>query len=89
MDLKVVKKGSLYFVHFVDLFTRFSRAQVIHRETPETVVNAFITACIANGLGASGKVLVDDGGKFDNLLRLEAVEQYNIEVTRHVREIMQ
>ena len=26
MDLKVVKNGSLYFIHFIDLFTRISRA---------------------------------------------------------------
>ena len=80
MDLKVVKNGSLYFIHFIDLFTRFSRAQVIHRKTPETVVNAFITSWIANGLGAPGKVLVDNGGEFDNPLYLEAMERYNIEV---------
>ena len=43
IDLKVVKNGSLYFIHFIDLFTRFSKTQVIHRTTPETVVNAFIT----------------------------------------------
>ena len=50
MDLKIVKNGSLYFIHFIDLFTRFSRAQVIHRKTPETVVNAFTTSWIADGL---------------------------------------
>ena len=70
MDLKVVKNGSLYFIHFIDLFTRFSRAQVIHRITPETVVNALITSWIANGLGAPGKVIVDNGGEFDNMGRV-------------------
>ena len=78
MDLKVVKDGSLYFIHFIDLFTRFSRAQVIHRKTPETVVNAFITSWIASGLGAPRKLLVDNGREFDNSLCLEAMEQYNI-----------
>ena len=80
MDLKVVKNRSLYFIHFIDLFTRFSRAQVIHKKTPETVANAFITSWIVNGLGPPGKVLVDNGGEFDNPLYLEAIEQYNIEV---------
>ena len=80
MDLKVVKNGSLCFIHFINLFTRFSRAQVIHRKTTETVVNAFITSWTANGLGAPRKVLVDNGGEFDNPLYLEAMEQYNIEV---------
>ena len=31
---------------------------------------------IANGLGASGKVLVDNGVEFDNHVYLEAMEQY-------------
>ena len=44
MDLKVVKNGSLYFIHFIDLFTRFSKTKVIHITTPETVVNSFITS---------------------------------------------
>ena len=80
MDLKVVKNGSLYFIHFIDLFTRFSRAQVIHRKTPEAVLNIVITTWTANGLGALGKILVDNGGEFDNPLYLEAMEQNNIEV---------
>ena len=80
MDLKIVKNGSLYFIHSIDLFTRFSRAQVIHRKTPETVVNAFITSWIANGLGAPRNVFVDNGREFDNPLYLEAMEQCNTEV---------
>ena len=39
MELKVVKNGSLYFIHIIDLFTRFSRAQAVHRKTLETTVN--------------------------------------------------
>ena len=57
MDLKVVKNRSLFFIHFIDLFTRFFKTQVIHRTTPETMVNAFITSWIANGLGLQGKYL--------------------------------
>ena len=63
----------MYFVYFIDLFTRFSRAQVIHRETRETVMNVFITSWIANGLGAPGKVLVDNGGEFDNSLHIYSI----------------
>ena len=44
------------------------------------MVNAFTTSWIADGLGAPRKVLVDNGGEFDNPLYLEAMEQYNIEV---------
>ena len=32
MDPKVVKNGSLYFIHFIDLLTRFSSAEVIYRK---------------------------------------------------------
>ena len=58
IDLKVVKNGSLYFIHFIDLFTRFFRAHVFHRKSAESAVNAFFTSWIANGLGAPGSVLV-------------------------------
>ena len=58
----------------------FPEHRLYTKKNPETVVNAFITSWIANGLGAPGKVLVDNGGEFDNPLYLEAVEQYNIEV---------
>ena len=44
------------------------------------MVNAVITSWIANGLESQRKVLVDNGGEFDNPLYLEAMEQYNIEV---------
>ena len=43
-------------------------------------MNAFITTWTANGLGAPEKVLVNNGGEFDNPFYLEAMEQYNIEV---------
>ena len=43
------------------------------------MVEAFITTWIASGFGAPRKVLVDNGGEFDNLLYLEAMEQYGIE----------
>ena len=42
------------------------------------MVNAFILIWIANGLGIHGKVLVDNGGEFDNPLYLEVMPQYNI-----------
>ena len=78
MDLKHYKDK--YFIHFIDLFTRYSKAKVIHRKQPQIVVKAFINEWIGMGLGAPAKVLVDNGGEFDNPEYLDAMEQFNIEV---------
>ena len=56
------------------------RGCVLKRKVPEVVVESFITTWIAAGFGAPRKVLVDNGGEFDNPLYLNAMEQYNIEV---------
>ena len=81
MDLKVfsLTKG-IYFIHYIDLFTRFSKASVIKSKEPKVVVDSFITTWIASGMGAPNKVLVDNGGEFDNPELLETMEQFNIEV---------
>ena len=82
MDLKSVehKARRMYFIHFIDLFTRFCKAGVITRKTPAVVVNAYVTIWIAQGFGAPRKVLVDNGGEFDNKDYLDAMEQFNVEV---------
>ena len=77
MDLK--KFQNVYFIHFIDLFTRYSTAQVIQIKVPQVVVKAFITEWIAMELGAPNRVLVDNGGEFDNEIYIEAMEQYNVE----------
>jgi len=81
MDLKVFSlKNGVYFIHYIDLFTRFSKASVIKSKEPKVIVDSFINTWIASGLGAPNKVLVDNGGEFDNPELLEAMEQFNIEV---------
>ena len=80
MDLKVLFKRHKYIIYFIDLFTRFARGAIIKRKLPNHVVESFITTWISTGFGAPKKVLVDNGGEFDNPLFLEAMEQYNIEV---------
>ena len=64
MDLKKVENG--YFLHVIDWFTRFCRGKFIKNKTPEAVVNAFIETWISQGFGAPDKVLIDNGGEFDN-----------------------
>ena len=62
------------------MFTRFSRAAVIRRKTPEKVVKAFVKVWISSGFGAPRKVLVDNRSEFDNPDYLDAMAQFNIEV---------
>ena len=80
MDLKVLSRNHSYIIYFIDLFTRFMRGCVLKRKLPAPVVESFITTWIHAGFGAPRKVLVDNGGEFDNPLYLNAMEQYNIEV---------
>ena len=72
MDLKVLTRHHRYVIYFIDIFTRFMRGCVLIRKVPEVVVESFITTWIAAGFGAPRKVLVDNGGEFDNPLYLNA-----------------
>ena len=80
MDLKILYHQKLYIIYFIDLFTRFVKGATLKRKKPDVVVESFITTWIASGFGSPRKVLVDNGGEFDNPLYLEAMEQYGIEV---------
>ena len=76
MDLKQFQ--NVYFIHFIDLFTRYRKAQVVQRKVPQVVVKAFTTEWIAVEMGAPNRVFVDNGGEFDNAIYIEAMEQYNV-----------
>ena len=78
MDLK--QYGDVYFIHFIDLFTRFSKSKVIRRKVPKVIVNSVATEWIAAGFGAPKKFLVDNGGEFNNEEYRELAEQFNVEV---------
>ena len=78
MDLKHFRE-KMYFIHFIDMFTRFCKAKVITRKLPEVVVKAFVMEWIAMGFGAPNKVLIDNGGEFNNPKYVDALEQYNVE----------
>jgi len=81
MDLRVFSAVSnVYFIHFIDLFTHFTKAKMIRSKKLKVVVEAFIITWIASGMGAPNKVLVDNGGEFDNKEYVEAMEQYSIDV---------
>ena len=79
MDLKTF--GDVYFLHFIDLYTRFSKAKVIKRKLPQTIIDSVATEWLASGFGPPKKFLVDNGGEFDNEHYRELGEHFNIEVS--------
>lgn len=79
MDLKEWKPGT-YFLHLIDLATRFSLAAVIHRKTPSTIIDKVMTLWIGSGMGPPKKFLADNGGEFANEEFRSMAENLNIEV---------
>ena len=79
MDLKEFKPG-IYFLHIIDIYTRFSLAKVIKRKLPSVIVDNVILMWIASGLGAPEKFLTDNGGEFCNEVYKEMAEQFNVQV---------
>ena len=79
MDLKQFRPG-IYFLHFIDLFTRYSLAKVIRRKLPEVVVNEVAMVWLASGFGPPEKFLIDNGGEFANENYKELTEQFNAEI---------
>ena len=78
MDLKEFKPG-IYFLHVIDLYTRFSLAKVIKRKLPSVIVDNVILMWIASGLGPPEKFLTDNGGEFCNEIYKEMAEQFNVQ----------
>ena len=60
MDLKVWKPG-IYFLHLIDMATRFSFAFVVRMKNPETIIQQVMIMWSSSGLGAPKKFLVDNG----------------------------
>ena len=80
LDLKEFVKGKIYFLHMIDLASRFSRSCVIKSKEPNVIVESIITQWIGSGLGAPSKILCDNGGEFANQTFLDMCENMNIEV---------
>ena len=78
MDLK--KFGDVYFLHLIDLFTRFCKSKVIMRKTPSVIIDSVITECAGVDMCAPNKFLIDNGGEFDNESYHEFAEQFNVEI---------
>ena len=80
MDLKEFKKGEIYFLHLVDMATRFSRSCIVKSKEPKVIVEKIIEIWLGTGIGAPEKVLCDNGGEWANNTFLELCEQMNIRV---------
>ena len=65
MDSK--KFGDVYFLHLIDLFTRFCKSKVITRKIPNVIIGSVITEWIGAVMGAPDKFLIGNGGEFDNI----------------------
>jgi len=80
IDLKEYKKGEIYFLHMVDMSTRFSKSCVTKSKEPDEIVEKIIETWLGTGLGAPVKFLCDNGGEFANNTFLEMCENMNIQV---------
>ena len=55
MDLSVFFLNSVYFLHLIDMYSRFSLSKVINDKKAETVIDAVIKMWIGTGLGSPEK----------------------------------
>ena len=80
LDLKEYKKNDIYFLHMIDLATRFSRTCITRSKEPKVIVEGIITTWLGSGLGSPRKFLCDNGGEFANKTLLDLCENMNIEI---------
>ena len=79
VDLKHFRRG-IYFLHLIDLHTRFSLAKIIKSKHPSVIVRNVIMMWVANGFGTPEKLLIGSGGEFANESFKEMAEQFNVEI---------
>ena len=70
----------MYFLHLVDVATRFSLAAVVRKKTPEVITEKIMTLWIGSGMGPPRKFLADNGGEFANEIFRDMCAYLNIEV---------
>lgn len=86
MDLKEWNKGQVYFLHVIDVATRFSRSAVIYSKEKRVIIDKVIEMWMGTGLGAPEKILCDNGGEFANSEFLDMCENLNIRVMHTAAE---
>lgn len=80
LDLKEYRKGDIYFLHMIDMATRFSKSCVTKSKEPKEIVEKVVETWLGTGLGAPKKFLCDNGGEFANNMFLDMCENTNIQV---------
>ena len=80
IDLKVCAQGKLYFLHLIDMATRFSRSCIVRSKEPQVIVEKIIEIWIGTGIGPPRKFLCDNGREFANNLFLDLCENMNVQV---------
>ena len=85
MDLRSWKDG--YFISYlIDMFSRFTKAELIKDKLPSTIIDKVMFMWIGSGLGAPRKFPVDNGGEFANVKYQDMCENLNIEVMKTAAE---
>ncbi|CAG2236725.1 unnamed protein product [Mytilus edulis] len=79
VDLKEWKPNT-YFLHLIDIATRFSLATVIKRKTPDVIADKVMSLWIGSGMGPPKRFLADNGGEFANDIFRNLCANLNIDV---------
>ena len=85
MDLKYWSEN-VYFLHLIDVFTRFSLATFVTSKKSEMIVHFVVKMWLGTGFGPPRKFLVDNGGGFANKVNLNLAENFNLEVVHTAAE---
>lgn len=76
IDIKEYKKGDKYFLHMVDMATRFSKSCVTKSKKPKEIVEKVTEIWLGTDLGVSVKFLCDNNGLFANTTFLDMCAKY-------------
>lgn len=70
---------SIWYLHIIDHFTRFSAGSIVKTKKSSEIVNSFIHTWISVH-GAPQKLYSDNGGEFNNQEIRDMAENFNIEI---------
>ncbi|CAG2235876.1 unnamed protein product [Mytilus edulis] len=79
VDLKEWKPIT-YFLHLIEIATRFSFATVIKRKIPDVIADKIMYLWIEIGMGPQKNFLADNGGEFANEIFRDMCANLNIDV---------
>ena len=81
MDLHKIedKTSTCYYLHIIDLFSKFSAAGVVFSKTPEEIFECFVEKWISV-FGPPLKILTDNGGEFNNHVFRTFGDNFNVKI---------